>query len=161
MKLIKIIDDIFNEEELNNILQKFKLMNFEKSIFEGDDNMRNSIQCNTIHYDVAKIILNKTNIYDIIEINPMMRYIKYINNGYFKLHYDENYEYNNLISKYTIIIYLNDCLGETIITDDDFNKHIIKNIKNRMVIFDQDLEHEATNRTNKYIIRTDAMILKV
>ena len=74
------------------------------------------------------------------------------------MHYDDNIEKGELLSKYTIIIYLNTCDSQTVLIDDDFTKHYINCIKNRMVIFDQDIEHEATNINEKYIIRTDCMV---
>ena len=55
----------------------------------------------------------------------------------------------NMISKYTVIFCLNECIGETVMSNDDFNKHYINNIKNRFIIFSHDLEHEGYNTTFK------------
>ena len=93
-----------------------------------------------------------------VYINPCLRYIVYEEDGYFKLHYDEEIYISSMISKYSVIFCLNTCDGQTVITDDDFNNHVIDNITNRLIIFDQDLEHQGYNKTAKRIIRTDALI---
>lgn len=157
MKPIIIIDNVFTMEEYKTIARNNLIM--KRSLFNGKiDIDRNSKQCNYFNENIANLILLKVKkvLPEVININPCLRYITYDRNGFFKLHYDEQIKLNGILSKYTVIYYLNTCDGQTIITDDDFNKHIIDNIKNRLLIFHQDLEHEGHNKDIKHIIRTDA-----
>ena len=157
-KLITVIDNAFNNDEFQQ-LNKSNL-DYNESHFGNnvDTEIRLSKQINIIDYSLANLIFNKVNINEVMKVNECLRYIKYDANGYFKLHYDDNIEKNGFISKYTIIIYLNTCDSQTVLIDDGFTKHYIDCIENRMVIFDQDIEHEATNINEKYIIRTDCMV---
>lgn len=157
MKHIIIIDDVFTMEEYETIIRNDLTM--KPSLFNGKiDTDRNSKQCNYFNENIANLLLLKVKkvLPEVININPCLRYITYDIDGFFKLHYDEQIMLNGILSKYTVIYYINTCDGHTIITDDNFNKHTIDNIKNRLLIFHQDLEHEGYNKDIKHIIRTDA-----
>jgi hypothetical protein len=157
MKPIIIIDNVFTSREFEMI--DIKDLSLNKSLFNGEENtIRNSTQCNVFNSSISNLLLSKIQdaLPDVIYINPCLRYIVYEEHGYFELHYDEEIIINNMVSKYTVLFCLNTCEGETIITDDDFNKHGIDNIKNRLIIFHQDLEHRGYNNSPKNIIRTDA-----
>ena len=160
MKPIIILDNVFSDDEFELIDQKNLL--YQKSTFNDRiDPDRNSIQCNMINPVISSLFLSKVKyiLPDVIKINPCLRFIKYEENGFFNLHYDEEIVIDDCISKYTVIFCLNSCTGKTIITDDDFNIHSIDNIKNRLIVFHQDLEHRGFNISSKKIIRTDGLVL--
>ena len=157
MKTLIVLDNIFSDDELT-LLNK-KDLRYEQSLFDGiiDTNVRNSYQCNINDKSLSDLIYHKVkDEIEITHINPCLRYIKYLPNGFMRLHYDDNIKCADCYSTYTIIIYLNDAKSDTIFIDDDFKEHHIASKKGRLIIFDQDIEHKTETLSHKYIIRTDA-----
>ena len=157
MKTLIVLDNIFSDDELT-LLNKKDLI-YEPSLFDGviDTDVRLSYQCNINDVSLSNLIYHKVrDEIKISHINPCLKYIKYLPNGFMRLHYDDNIKCDDCYSTYTIIIYLNDANSDTIFIDDDFKEHRIASKKGRLIIFDQDIEHKTETFSHKYIIRTDA-----
>jgi hypothetical protein len=94
-------------------------------------------------------------------LNPKIRICKYLNEGFFKPHYDGCYVINqHERSFFTLMFYLNEDYegGETsFLTKDDLKTIFsIKPKKGMMIFFPQDIYHEGKAVVGeKYIFRTD------
>lgn len=164
-----IIDDLINNDLdfLHDIKEKYESELNEE--YEMDDykharyNFKN-IQLSKQLWNNIQPILLRNNIiseYDNVKLSHRWYISKYYpDSGHISQHIDGNVTFGDYMSKYTILIYLNDDFekGETILYVNN-NEISIKPKKNRILIMDQNLLHSGNKPINhpKYILRNDIM----
>ena len=107
MKTLIVLDNIFSNAELT-LLNKKDLI-YEPSLFDGviDTDVRLSYQCNINDVSLSNLIYHKVrDEIKISHINSCLRYIKYLPNGFMRLHYDDNIKCDDCYSTYYQIPYL-------------------------------------------------------
>lgn len=168
------LSNILNEDECNNLINDYEeFLTEEFELFDYKNNrydFKNVDLSNTIFQKIKNYInkINNENNINIVEVSYKWYATKYLHNsGFISKHYDGNIEYDNLISKYTLLIYLNDNFdeGKTIIYDEQNNDTEITRIipkKGNILILDQDIYHSGAKCFNgcKYILRSDLMVKK-
>lgn len=109
-------------------------------------------------------------------VNPAFRFIKYVNDGFLVPHYDFPYVFEGGMTLKTLVLNLTDSDAKTIFIDehrendltdltempdeDDILLEFESKIENAL-LFDHKMLHAGTNSSNKIIIRTDIMYVKV
>lgn len=164
-----IIDNLINDDLnfLYDIKEKYESdLNEELEIGDykharcnfKDINLRNAL------WEKIKPVLRKNNIInesDDVKLSHRWYISKYFpDSGHISQHIDGNIEFEDYISKYTLLVYLNDDFqnGETVISLGDETIKV-KPIKNRILIMEQNLLHSGNKPINnpKYILRSDIM----
>lgn len=176
---------VLSKEECNNIIEKTEPY-FEESISRYPIDYRNNLRQvkddylfskemfkRIVDYLPKSVNWNKTEIsqdpnqeYVIDSLNERFRICKYEKNQYFKIHQDGEYWKNeNLQSKLTFMIYLNDQFkgGDTNFFE---NNEIILKVHPKMgslIIFEHSLWHEGQilKEGKKYILRSDILYKRV
>ena len=154
-----ILENIFTKNECNNFIKKYNKFLDEEyevvEVFYGRYDFKD-LQLAQLIFSRIKDKLDD----DIIEVSYKFYVSKYWpNSSFISEHADGNFSYENLISKYTFILYLNNDFddGYTIFTKD--NTIIVPKCGNILVL-EQDIIHKGTAPKNgyKYILRGDLMI---
>lgn len=74
------------------------------------------------HRSVVDIIQSQNQWFEMINVSQYFRFMKYSRSGEHYPHYDSDfeYQYNNAITKYSVVVYFNDCdSGELAFIDDN------------------------------------------
>lgn len=103
---------------------------------------------------------------NVIGLNPMLRYLKYEKGGHFDCHMDEPYQDKSSISKFTVMIYLNEDYDGGCLEFMDEAEYVIETFVPKtgsVLIFDQELYHRSTKIISgtKYCLRTDVMYKQI
>lgn len=101
---------------------------------------------------------------DAVELNPMLRYLRYSTGDFFAPHFDESrLDMKGNESIFTLILYLNDGYkgGHTVLLD-EYNiksKERIIPKKGDILLFEHEILHEGEHVTEgeKFVLRTDVM----
>jgi hypothetical protein len=178
-KLLVIIRNVFSVEECNKLINISENKGYNKASLYVDkvgkehfyNDLRDSLRVIIDDKIFAKILEDRIshiipNIYNkkkYAEINERMRFLKYDQSGHFKRHIDGKFEKNNMTSKITILIYINEGYngGYTkFFSNEKDNEGIELVPETGMVcLMDQNIEHEVPELINgvKYVIRTELM----
>jgi len=174
-------DNFFQSEECKKWIEYAENIGFQLQFHEAtkdiayrnnyrlqfnDDNLANNIfqRISDILPDNINIIDNKK----AVTCSPNIRIYKYIKNQAFGCHIDESNNINHLISKCTVLIYLNDIYkgGKTIFYSGTIKKkkllHEIIPIEGRLLIHGHGHrcllhEGEIIEEGIKYVLRTDIL----
>jgi prolyl 4-hydroxylase len=167
---LKEIDNVFTVEECKNLINKAEQTGFTKALFNESINteIRKSsriiITDNKLANDLYERINDHIPVsfkgYNFSHINPYFRFLKYTKGDEFKPHTDGEYREGNKVSKFTILIYLNDEYkgGYTSIYSNE-NWFSIVPKYGKVIIQDQSILHAVfpLQEGTKYVIRTDIM----
>lgn len=181
---IWVVEDFMSESQCNKMIKQAEDECFtqaavqidgKQQIFKGVRN-NDRVQLCTHElandlFDIAKPFLKQTVIqyeedkdihYDLVGLNEMLRFYRYIPPQRFKMHPDGSFKRNeNERSLYTFLVYLNDGFigGET-----NFRDHgpVIPKAGS-LLIFKHELWHEGKPliQGTKYVLRSDVMYKKV
>lgn len=120
-----------------------------------------SNKLSNILYDVLKdVVINKMDEKNFVSVNTVFRLNKFEpSDNKFQCHYDTPYydPNNNIISKYTLLLYLKGGKGKNILKIDNVSINKIESMS--AIIFRQNLEHEGNPYLNgsKIFIRTELL----
>lgn len=199
------IDDFFNENEIFTLINIYKSHNSYTTAnshgyksYELEDIM--SLRKSLYSIELSEFLFNNIKMFDLVEaktpitdwneneifkyigINPLFRYIDYVNNGYLTSHYDYSFkETEKIKSLWSLVIYLTDSEdGETCFLEDNQKDNWNKNLddqlfineskiitkiipkKGRILVFPHHYLHCGLKSNNeKLIIRTDLMFEKI
>lgn len=161
-KTFYIWDD-YQLDFLQNYIQKYKeyldeeidMLDYKHARYNFKDSELSTKLFEIMKENINKFMPNATHISSKWYIN---RYFP--DSGSIDKHIDGNYSYDQSISMYTILIYLNDNFdeGETVLYLND-NEQLIKPCKNRILMLGQKVYHSANKckKNSKYILRGDLM----
>lgn len=164
----KLYDNLFSNQELN-ILKSY-IIKYERYLHnEMEIGTYKHARYNFKDRDLSYLIFSKLksviNDSDVREISHKWYITKYFpDSGSIDYHIDGSYSdgIKNLISKYTVLIYLNDDFdeGETVIKMSDKNYVNIIPVEGSILVMKQDLLHSGVKpkKNSKYILRSDIMI---
>lgn len=172
---IVILDNVFSIDECNEIINYSEQLKFDslesiysKTYRNNDRIMIQDIQFATKWYDRMEANINEylnkcENNFERKGLNNLIRVCKYESGGIFQKHRDASISYNNLISRYTVMAYLNDVNetdgGATRFYENGLIKHKIQPKAGSLVIFPHQLLHDGELCTSptKYLMRSDLM----
>jgi predicted 2-oxoglutarate/Fe(II)-dependent dioxygenase YbiX len=168
-KQIYQFDNVFNETECNEIINKCETIGFTdiqtNKIGEQFYNteIRNDQCCALDNHRVFVILMRKlqglsfTTQY--FTINRIFRVSKYSNGGYCKPHTDGIFSKDDRINLFTVLLYLNTPTGGETVFHDVFGEIHVAPKTGTIVVFDPSITHESLICKNiKYCLRTDIMI---
>lgn len=160
MKSFHIFEHALSKEEAKSLVTRYENLAF---IWIDDKDYSTYYR-----YDFVDKALSKV-IYEIIgpyftdcKIGHKWYLTKYLKDGFIDYHCDGHVQIDNITSKYTILLYLNDDYegGELCFEEMGGSKVIIKPGAGTIVVMDQDLWHKANKLITgvKYLLRADMVI---
>jgi hypothetical protein len=180
-KILLSLDNVYNKDECNQLIQLSEKTGYEKASLYTDNNGiqhyndgRDSLRCiiddinlaNDLEKRIKDIIPKIYNNMLFHSINERFRFLKYDGHGHFSRHSDAKYKTNKTISFITVLIYLNEDYedGFTKFYSSPYDSEGFTLIpKTGMVcLMDQTIGHEVPELKSgiKYVIRTELMYEK-
>ena len=170
---LKEIDNVFTVEECKTLINKAERLGFTKASFNDSINtdirkssriiIPDSILANDLYDRINEYIPVSFKGYNFSHINPYFRFLKYTKGDEFKPHTDGEYREGNKVSKFTLLIYLNEEYkgGYTSISLGENLKSWFSIVPKygKVIIQEQSILHAVfpLQEGTKYVIRTDIM----
>jgi hypothetical protein len=168
-----VIDDVFTDEECKAIIEDAEDKGFQDvhmnkygAVFKNEKirtdlalSEDNRLLSHTIFMRISSVV--KTHDPEVLKLSTNLRYSKYETGGFCVPHVDAPYIKDGVMSKYTMILYLNTAKkGQTRLFNIETMKyHDVEPVCGRVLVFDQRVPHAALNASGvKYAVRTDVLI---
>jgi hypothetical protein len=164
--MIIVIDNLYSDIECQELINDSEKLGYSERLTNKygeqftDKDFRSDYGVGNVNHLIANTLLERIRrfIPDVnVQINPLIRFSRYIENGYCVSHKDDEFVQSGYKSKYTVVVFLNTCVSGKL----EFENVTINCKQGQVVIFNQGLSHEALKIDKdqiKYTMRTDIMV---